>query len=296
MGGVAVMFSRAAVIYTPQCTQVRGMATLKEISIRLKSVKNIQKITKSMKMVSAAKFARAERDLRVARPYGEAARRFYDCVDVEQDEKAPNRLVLAITSDRGLCGAVNSSIVKQVREDIDTRPANADSKVIAVGEKAKALLQRKHKDYMMVTFSEIGKLQATFGDATEIANSVLQSGYNFDHGTMYFNIFKSVISYTTTKLPIYSLPTISSAEKLSVYDSLDEDVLRCYNEFSLASLVFYALKENSASEQSSRMTAMEAANKNAGEMIDKLTLKYTRPRQAVITTELIDIVTGASAL
>ena len=135
-----------------------------------------------------------------------------------------------------------------------------------------------------------------FQDASAIAQAVLDSGYNFEGGKIVFNKFRSVVSYQTTTIPLYSLNQVGSASKLSVYDSLDSDVLQSYLEYSLASLLYYTLKENACSEQSSRMTAMDNASKNAGEMIDKLSLTFNRTRQAVITRELIEIISGAAAL
>ncbi len=109
-------------------------------------------------------------------------------------------------------------------------------------------------------------------------------------------IYRSVISYTTTKQPFYSVNLVSNAKNIGLYDSLDAETLRCYQEFQLASLLFYGLKENATSEQSARMSAMDNASKNAGEMINRLTLTFNRTRQAVITRELIEIISGASAL
>ena len=136
----------------------------------------------------------------------------------------------------------------------------------------------------------------TFKDASAIAQAVLDSGYNFEGGKIVYNKFRSVVSYQTTTIPLYSLNQVSSASKLSIYDSLDSDVLQSYLEYSLTSLLYYTLKENACSEQSSRMTAMDNASKNAGEMIDKLSLTFNRTRQAVITRELIEIISGAAAL
>jgi len=115
-------------------------------------------------------------------------------------------------------------------------------------------------------------------------------------GKLYYNQFKSVVSYQTSELPIFSQGAVDSAEKISLYDSLDADVLQSYMEYSLASMIYYCLKEGACSEQSSRMSAMDNSSKNAGEMIDKLTLTYNRTRQAVITGELIEIISGAAAL
>jgi len=133
-------------------------------------------------------------------------------------------------------------------------------------------------------------------DASKTAAMILDSGYIFDSGSVVYNRFKSVVSYQTTELPIFSLSSVMAAPKLTIYDSLDADVIQSYLEYSLASQLYYAMKENACSEQSSRMTAMDNSSKNAGEMIAKLALTFNRTRQAVITRELIEIISGASAL
>lgn len=290
-----MFFTLQKCVVTPLSIQTRGMATLKDIRLRLKSVKNIQKITQSMKMVSAAKYARAERDLKPARPYGEGAQAFYECTELTKDEKKPSNLIVAVTSDRGLCGAVHSSVSKRIKLLL-AENESADIKILCVGDKARALLQRQYGKNIMMVFSEFGKKPPIFEDATTVANAILNSGHDFEKGVVYFNKFKSVVSYNTTEVPIFGLDAINSAEKISTYDSLDAEVVQSYQEFSLASIIFYAMKENACSEQSSRMTAMDNATKNAGEMIDKLTLTFNRTRQAVITRELIEIISGASAL
>jgi len=277
--------------------QSRGMATLKDIRMRLKSVKNIQKITQSMKMVSAAKYARAERDLRQARPYGDGASSFYKAAEVSPAEDQKNTLIIAISSDRGLCGGVHSSIAKKVRFWMIENPnLSPNAKIICVGDKVKLILQRFHSPNIMMSFNDFGKKPPVFEDATAVANAILDSGFEFDSGILLYNRFKSVVSYETTNAPIFSLEAITAAPKITVYDSLDAEVLRSYQEYSLASLIYYAMKENACSEQSARMTAMDGASKNAGEMIDKLTLIFNRTRQAVITRELIEIISGAAAL
>lgn len=133
-------------------------------------------------------------------------------------------------------------------------------------------------------------------DASKVATAVIDSGYQYDSGSIVYNKFKSVVSYQTSEIPLFSLAAINAAPKMSTYDSLDADVLQSYMEYSLAAQLFYTMKENACSEQSSRMTAMDNASKNAGEMIDKLALTFNRTRQAVITRELIEIISGASAL
>jgi len=276
------------------------MPNLKLIGMRLKSVTNIQKITQSMKMVSAAKFARAERDLRAARPLGAAAQSFYESAEVASDKEAPKELMVAMTSDRGLAGAVHSSINKKIRAELHEKMAAGEDisniKVICVGDKSRAFFQRFFADNLIMVGSEIGRLPPQFGDAAKIANAILTCGHEFDKGQLVYNYYKSVVSYDTTTIPIFSQETVANAEKVTVYDSLDADVVQSYMEFSLASLVYYCLKEGATSEQSSRMTAMDNSSKNASEMIDKLRISFNRTRQAVITGELIEIISGAAAL
>jgi len=288
-------------IQQQQLQPARGMANLKAIAIRLKSVKNIQKITQSMKMVSAAKYARAERDLKAARPYGAGAQAFYEQAKVGEDpEGAPapagKELYVALTSDRGLCGGIHSSICKTIRNELLEKPSLDNVGIICVGDKSRAQISRLFKENILAVGSEIGRLPPQFGDAAKIANAILNSGYEFDTGKMFYNKFRSVVSYKTQEIPIYPVSTVEKAANLPVYDSLDADVLQSYMEYSLASLIYYCLKEGATSEQSSRMTAMDNSSKNAGEMIDKLTLTYNRTRQAVITGELIEIISGAAAL
>merc|ERR1712212_14301 len=284
-----------------QVQQQRGMANLKIIATRLKSVKNIQKITQSMKMVSAAKYARAEKDLKKARPYGNGAQAFYDHAQVGPEEGAEaggKTLYVAMTSDRGLCGGVHSSICKTIRNELLAKPEGALDNVgiICVGDKSRAQLSRLFPKQILSVGSEIGRLPPQFGDASKIASAILNSGFEFEQGKLYYNEFKSVVSYNTKQTNIYPVSEVEKAKNLSVYDSLDSDVMQSYLEYSLASIIYYALKEGACSEQSSRMTAMDNSSKNAGEMIDKLTLTYNRTRQAVITGELIEIISGAAAL
>jgi len=280
----------------PQCSQTRNMATLKAISMRLKAVKNIQKITKSMKMVSAAKYARAERELRHARAYGAGTQAFYEKAEITQDDKKPNHLIVALTSDRGLCGSVHSNIVRAIKADVPQKPAGTNFKIVAVGDKARGMLSRLFKNEMLMHFADIGKKPPVFEDAAIVALEILKSGYEFDAGYLYHNIFRSVVAYRTITTPIFNSESLNQGKKLALYDSVDEDVLRSYREFALASLLYFAMKESACSEQSQRMSAMDNATKNAGEMIGQLTLKYNRQRQAVITNELVEIISGASAL
>ena len=290
------------------------MPNLKLIGLRLKSVTNIQKITQSMKMVSAAKFAKAERDLKAARPLGEAAQAFYKTAEVRQschvltlslmftvvqiksDNAQPKELYVALTSDRGLAGAVHSSICKNIRQTLHDKVAAGESldnvKILCVGDKSRAFMARFFPKQLIMVGSEIGRLPPTFNDAAKIANAIMTCGHEFDSGKLLYNYYKSVVSYDTTEIPIFSqgrktsrsltvvfnllfsiAEAVTGAEKVSVYDSLDADVVQSYMEYSLASLIYYALKEGATSEQSSRMTAMDNSSKNAGMRIVWILLK-----------------------
>jgi len=272
------------------------MATLKEIRLRLKSVVNIQKITKSMKMVSAAKYARAEKELRPARAYGACANDFFEKAEVHADPSKPNKLIVALTSDRGLCGGVHSSICKTIKLRLADDPSEANTKLILIGDKARQQLQKIHGHRVILSMGNIGKRPFTFLDAAFIADQILSTDYKFDCGDLYYNRFRSVISYRTSTMPMYTEENVNSAKQLLVYDSLDDETIQCYNEFAFVSRVYYALKEAQCSEQSARMSAMDSATKNADEMIYKLTMTFNRTRQAVITRELIEIISGAAAL
>ncbi|XP_036978373.1 ATP synthase subunit gamma, mitochondrial isoform X2 [Acanthopagrus latus] len=293
------MFARtSALVFAPQCGQVRNMATLKDITIRLKSIKNIQKITKSMKMVAAAKYARAERQLKPARVYGTGALALYEKAEIKApEEKAGKHLIIGVTSDRGLCGAIHSGVAKTIKSRIASlTDAGKEVMVVNVGDKLRGLLHRTHGKHIMLNCKEVGRKPPNFGDASIVATELLNSGYEFDQGSVIFNRFRSVISYKTDQKPLFSIETVANAESMGIYDDIDADVLRNYQEFALVNILYFAMKESTTSEQSARMTAMDSASKNASEMIDKLTLTFNRTRQAVITKELIEIISGAAAL
>ncbi|XP_039617250.1 ATP synthase subunit gamma, mitochondrial isoform X2 [Polypterus senegalus] len=292
------MFARSSVlVFQPQCGQIRSMATLKDITRRLKSIKNIQKITKSMKMVAAAKYSKAERELKPARVYGNSAFALYDKAEIKSPEDKNKHIIIGVSSDRGLCGAIHSSVAKAIKSEIgNLTSVGKDVMVIGIGDKLRGLLHRTHGKHFLLNFKEVGRKPPTFGDASVIATELLNSGYEFDQGSVIFNRFRSVISYKTEEKPVFSLDTVSNSESIGVYDDIDADVLRNYQEFTLVNIIYLSLKESTTSEQSARMTAMDNASKNASEMIDKLTLTFNRTRQAVITKELIEIISGAAAL
>ncbi|KAJ3612516.1 hypothetical protein NHX12_020791 [Muraenolepis orangiensis] len=292
------MFSRtSALVFLPQCGQVRSMATLKDITIRLKSIKNIQKITKSMKMVAAAKYARAERQLKPARVYGNSALALYEKADIQAPDKVAKHLIIGVSSDRGLCGAIHSGVARTIKAQIATlTAAGREVMVVNVGDKLRGILNRTHSQHIVMNCKEVGRKPPTFADASIIAGELLNSGYEFDQGTLIYNSFRSVISYKIDKKPVFSNETVANAESMGVYDDIDADVLRNYQEFALVNLLYFGMKESTTSEQSARMSAMESASNNASDMIDRLTLTFNRTRQAVITKELIEIISGAAAL
>lgn len=249
-----------------------------------------------MKMVSAAKYARAEKDLRIARPFGSALN-FNEKVEAKPEPEAVKKhLIVALTSDRGLCGAIHTSIVKAVKQLLAQNKEGLETRIVCIGDKSKTMLQRAYAKNILFSVNDVGKKQITFLDASLIANQILSSGFEFDSGEILYNKFKSAISYSTATQQFYSTNLINLAKNIGLYDSLDAETIKCFQEFQLASMLYYGFKENSTSEQSARMSAMDNASKNAGEMIGKLTLYYNRTRQAVITRELIEIISGASAL
>nr|XP_044996718.1 ATP synthase subunit gamma, mitochondrial-like [Jaculus jaculus] len=273
------------------------MATLKDITRRLKSIRNIQKITKSMKMVAAAEYTRAERELKPARVYGMGTLALYEKADIKGPEDKKKHLLIGVSSDQGLCGAIHSSITKQIKNEVASlTAAGKEVMLVGIGDKIRGILHSTHSDRFLMSFKDVGRKPPTFGDASVIALELLNSGYEFDEGAVIFNRFRSVISYKTEEKPIFSLNTIASSENLSVYDDIDADVLQNYQEYNLANIIYYTLKESTNSEQSTRMTAMDNVSKNASEMIHKLTLTLNRTCQAVITKKLIEIISGAAPL
>lgn len=155
----------------------RGMATLKTISLRLKSVTNIQKITKSMKMVSAAKYNHAERELRQAKPLGIGTKAFYEQAEIAPSEAEPKNLMVAVTSDRGLCGAVHTGIARNIRDKLLADPKlRENTKIICIGDKSRAVLQRLFADNILFVAHEIGRRPPTFGDAAKVASQIMNSG------------------------------------------------------------------------------------------------------------------------
>ena len=292
------------------------MPSLKDLKIRIESVKSTRKITKAMQMVAAAKLRRAEESAEAARPYTE---RFNTVMaglaqSVGGSDSAPRllsgtgsdktHLLVVMTSERGLCGGFNSSIVKLAKARIVSLLAEGKTvKILTVGKKGREQLRRDYESNLVghVDLSEVKRVG--YANAQEIAADVLtrfDTG-EFDVATIYFSRFESVISQEPTEQQV--IPASfdvaeedAAASTLYDYEPEEEAILADLLPRGVATQVFSALLENAASEQGARMTAMDNATRNAGEMIDKLTIQYNRTRQAVITSELIEIISGAEAL
>lgn len=284
-------------VFTPQCGQVRhSSGKLKELGIRLKAVTNIQKITKTMKMISAAKFAQASKSIIPARAYGEGALSVYEKANIVPSTSAQQLLYVAVASDRGLCGALHSNIARAVKEDMTTLPEGTEARIVTLGEKAKAAIANTHSNSMLMECKELGRVPPSFQDAAAIGEELLTTDFDFKEGKIAYNYFKSAMTQIIKMQPIIPTEAMMDAPSMTVYDSVDEDVIRSFQEFQLANTLFYTMKENYTSEQGARMISMDGATKNAGEMIDRMSLLYNRTRQAVITTELIEIISGMTAL
>jgi F-type H+-transporting ATPase subunit gamma len=302
------------------------MPNLKDLRNRITSVKSTQKITRAMRMVSAAKLRRAQESAEQARPYSERMARMLASVaaNLASLEGAPalmvgsgrdeTHLLLVMTAERGLCGAFNSSVVRAVRRRIaELREAGKTVKLLCVGKKGHDNLKRDLEQNIVEFISLREVKNPGFDDAQNIAGRVVElfEAGEYDVCTIFFNAFKSVMSQVMTTQQLIPLSAAAGEEGIESVEAPERpDLGGAIYEFEpeetelLADLVprnlsvqiFKALLESAAAEQAARMTAMDNATRNAGEMIDKLTLNYNRTRQAAITKELIEIVSGAEAL
>ncbi|KAI8051957.1 ATP synthase F1, gamma subunit [Syncephalis plumigaleata] len=271
--------------------QARNMATLREIQLRLKSVSNIAKITKSMKMIAATKLTRAQKNMEIARKYGLAASSLFEKAETVAPESAKSVLI-TVSSDRGLCGGIHSSVSKYTKRAVDASP---ELEVIILGDKAKAQVSRSHGNGIQLSFNQLGKASPTYAEACAIVDTIQAENIQFDQARIVYNHFRSVIAYDPVEAHVYSEEIFKNSGNFSQYE-IEDDVLDNLYEYQFANTLYWTLTEGHAAEMAAKRTAMENATKNAGEMIDRLTLTYNRGRQAVITNELIDIITGASAL
>ncbi|MBK0400678.1 F0F1 ATP synthase subunit gamma [Limibaculum sp. M0105] len=291
------------------------MPSLKDLKNRINSVKSTRKITKAMQMVAAAKLRRAQEAAEAARPFAERmdavlanlARASKDSPTAPRllagTGKDDVHLLIVATAERGLCGGFNSQIVKRARQDIERLRAEGKTvKILTVGKKGREQLKRGYADLFVghVDFSEVKRI--AYANAQSVAQDVLHrfDAGEFDVATVYFNRFQSVITQVPTAQQVIpaTFDESEAAEAGTGYEyEPDEDaILADLLPRNLAVQIFRALLENAASEQGARMSAMDNATRNAGEMIDKLTIVYNRSRQAAITKELIEIISGAEAL
>jgi len=295
------------------------MPSLKDLRVRIASVKSTQKITKAMKMVAASKLRRAQEAALAARPYAERMEGMVASLarSVAGQDGAPRLLVgtgqdkvhllVVATAERGLCGAFNSSIVRAARKHVmELRQAGKTVKIITVGRKGRDQLRRDLGDLIVHHF-DISKAskKMTFDIVVPIAEHIttmFEAG-EFDVAKIFYNHFKSAISQIVTMQQLVPCPVpegkaveAAGAQAIYEYEPDETEILAALLPRNLAMQAYKAMLENAASEQGARMAAMDNATRNAGEMINKLTIFYNRSRQAAITKELIEIVSGAEAL
>jgi F-type H+-transporting ATPase subunit gamma len=293
------------------------MPSLKDLRNRIGSVKQTQKITSAMKLVAASKLRRAQDQAEASRPFAE---RMSDMLanlaaSVADMENAPRllagtgrdqvHLVVIATADRGLCGGFNSSIARGARSRIrELLEAGKEVKVLCVGRKGREMLRREFGQLMVDTIEGVGRRRLEFAEAVAIGERLerMYEAGEFDVGTIVYNRFRSAINQILTFRQLIPVEAAAigevGAEARSVYEFEPDEqaILEELLPRNLAVQIYGALVENAASEQGARMTAMDNATRNAGDMIDRLTLFYNRTRQAQITKELIEIVSGAEAL
>ena len=291
------------------------MANLKDLKNRIASVKSTRKITKAMQMVAAAKLRRAQEAAEQSRPYTERFNAVMGglAASVGSSASAPKllsgtgsdqvQLLVVMTSERGLCGGFNTNIVKLAKAHIAKLLAGGKTvKILTVGKKGRDQMRRDFGSHFIghVDMSEVKRLG--YHDAQGIAKDVLGrfDAGEFDVATIFFAQFKNVVTQYPTAQQIipakFAADESDAVTTLYDYEPSEEAILADLLPRSVATSIFSALLENAASEQGSRMSAMDNATRNAGDMIDKLTIQYNRSRQAVITNELIEIISGAEAL
>ena len=293
------------------------MPSLDDLKKRIKSVKSTQKITKAMKMVAAAKLRKAQESAERGRPYSQKMQNIILNLtkSINDPENAPKLLVgtgedkkylcVVLTADRGLCGGFNSNICKLAKSNFKKiLNEGKDLKIITVGSKGHDQIRREYGKYIIKKFSFKDKKNITFNEA-DIVGSEILSLFNqneFDKCIIFYNNFKNVITQIPQAQQIIPAETKnikkqSNTEDFSYEFEPDEDeILEDLLPKNISTQVFKALLENAASEQGSRMTAMDNATRNAGDLVDKLTINYNRSRQASITKELIEIISGAESL
>jgi len=291
------------------------MASLDDLKKRIASVKSTQKITKAMKMVAAAKLRRAQESAEKGRPYSEKMNNIILNLSsgISDKENAPKllsgsgddkiHLCVVMTSDRGLCGGFNSNIIKKAKSYFAKLVEEGkDLKIITVGSKGNDQLKRAYSDKIIANISFKESKHANYFDAEKVGKMVIEKfeAEEFDVCTIFYNQFKNVITQIPQAQQIIPLNVENSEEDKSEdsyeFEPDEDEILSNLLPKNISTQIFKAMLENSASEQGSRMSAMDNATRNAGEMVDKLTIEYNRSRQAAITKELIEIISGAESL
>ena len=291
------------------------MASLDDLKKRISSVKSTQKITKAMKMVAAAKLRRAQESAERGRPYSEKMNNIILNLSsgVSDKENAPKllsgtgddkvHLCVVLTADRGLCGGFNSNIIKKAKSYFQKISDTGKTlKIITVGSKGYDQLKRLYQDKIIENISFKESKNANYFDAEKVGKIIIEKfeRAEFDICTIFYNQFKNVITQIPQAQQIIPLNTENNDEnKLDEsyeFEPDEDEILSNLLPKNIATQIFKAMLENSASEQGARMSAMDNATRNAGEMVDKLTIEYNRSRQAAITKELIEIISGAESL
>ena len=291
------------------------MASLDDLKKRIASVKSTQKITKAMKMVAAAKLRRAQDSAEKGRPYSEKMNNIILNLSrgISDKENAPKllsgtgndnvHLCIIMTSDRVLCGGFNSNIIKKAKSYFSKILSEGkELKIITVGSKGNDQLKRMYGDKIIENISFKESKNANYFDADKVRKVVIEKFENseFDICTIFYNQFKNVITQIPQAQQIVPLNSEDSEDNTSEesyeFEPDEDEILSNLLPKNISTQIFKAMLENSASEQGSRMSAMDNATRNAGEMVDKLTIQYNRSRQAAITKELIEIISGAESL
>lgn len=261
--------------------------------MRLKSIKNIEKITKTMKIVASTRLNKAQRAMQSSRVFKDTDSEFNENTEAAVLDESAKTLLIVVSSDKGLCGSIHSQISKSARKRAEALNQNVD--IVTIGEKVKMQLLRTHSDNLKLSFSGVGKDAPTFNEVALITDEIAKLGKYEDVEVLY-NKFLTGVSFEPSKFSVFAAEAIEKAPGLSKYELESEDITETISEFSLANTLLTAMAEGHASEISARRNAMENASKNAGDMINSYTILYNRSRQAVITNELVDIITGASSL
>ena len=291
------------------------MPSLDDLKKRIKSVKSTQKITKAMKMVAAAKLRKAQENAERGRPYSQKMQNIILNLtkSINDPSNAPKLLVgtgvdktylcVVLTADRGLCGGFNSNICKLAKAKFKKILSEEKNlKIITVGSKGLDQIKREYGKYIIKKFSFKDKKQISFNEATIIGKEIINLFYQkeFDKCLLFYNNFKNVITQIPQSQQIIPAEIISESKSdnnnLYEFEPDEDEILEDLLPKNISTQIFKAFLENAASEQGSRMTAMDSATRNAGDLVDKLTINYNRSRQASITKELIEIISGAESL